>query len=104
MTKFCGSIAGLWTLAWWWCCGSGMVCMHSDPVPSWKAMSAHWSQFVWFRRLFVVFSVYTFVNHLVVHDAQLEQTEGGKGEGSDARDNSSLKQTRPRASSRAKQN
>ena len=31
----------------------------------WAAMSAHESQFVWFRRVFVVFSRYTFMNTLV---------------------------------------
>jgi N-acetylglucosaminylphosphatidylinositol deacetylase len=35
-----------------------------NPVLSWKAMATHESQFVWYRRLFVVFSCYTFVNKL----------------------------------------
>ena len=35
-----------------------------DPLLSWKAMATHQSQFVWYRRLFVVFSCYTFVNKL----------------------------------------
>jgi len=29
---------------------------------NWKAMASHYSQFVWYRRLFVVFSRYTFIN------------------------------------------
>lgn len=35
-----------------------------EPSWSWKAMSTHHSQFVWYRRLFVVFSCYTYVNRL----------------------------------------
>jgi len=31
---------------------------------SYKAMKAHYSQFVWFRRLFVIFSRYTYINTL----------------------------------------
>ena len=33
-----------------------------SPLFAWKAMRAHHSQFVWFRKLFVLFSRYTFVN------------------------------------------
>ena len=36
----------------------------ADPMLSWNAMATHESQFVWYRRLFVVFSCYTFVNKL----------------------------------------
>ena len=32
------------------------------PWINWKAMVAHQSQFVWYRRLFVIFSCYTYVN------------------------------------------
>ncbi|EFC45500.1 predicted protein [Naegleria gruberi] len=35
-----------------------------NPFIAWKAMSSHESQFVWFRKLFVLFSRYTFVNTL----------------------------------------
>lgn len=35
-----------------------------DPALNWKAMSMHASQFVWYRRLFVVFSCYSYVNRL----------------------------------------
>lgn len=35
-----------------------------DCWQSWKAMSTHRSQWVWYRRLFVIFSSYTFVNKL----------------------------------------
>ena len=36
----------------------------SHPTLNWKAMASHRSQFVWYRRLFVVFSCYTYVNRL----------------------------------------
>ena len=35
-----------------------------EPTLNWKAMATHKSQFVWYRRLFVVFSCYTYVNRL----------------------------------------
>jgi N-acetylglucosaminylphosphatidylinositol deacetylase len=35
-----------------------------QPSLNWKAMSMHQSQFVWYRRLFVVFSQYTYLNQL----------------------------------------
>jgi N-acetylglucosaminylphosphatidylinositol deacetylase len=36
----------------------------NDPTLNWKAMAVHHSQFVWYRRLFVVFSCYTYYNIL----------------------------------------
>lgn len=33
-----------------------------DPRPSFGSLSLHHSQFVWFRKLFIIFSRYTFVN------------------------------------------
>mmetsp|Transcript_36870 Transcript_36870/g.42186 ORF Transcript_36870/g.42186 Transcript_36870/m.42186 type:complete len:276 (-) Transcript_36870:17-844(-) len=39
--------------------------MH-NPVLNWKAMATHHSQFVWYRRLFVVFSCYTYCNKLTL--------------------------------------
>jgi N-acetylglucosaminylphosphatidylinositol deacetylase len=35
-----------------------------EPLMNWRAMAAHESQFVWYRRLFVIFSCYTYVNKL----------------------------------------
>jgi LmbE family N-acetylglucosaminyl deacetylase len=35
-----------------------------DPLLNWRAMKTHASQFVWYRRLFVVFSCYTYYNQL----------------------------------------
>ncbi|PRP74247.1 n-acetylglucosaminyl-phosphatidylinositol de-N-acetylase-like [Planoprotostelium fungivorum] len=37
---------------------------HWNLLSNYKAMSAHASQFVWFRRLFVLFSRYTYINTL----------------------------------------
>lgn len=34
------------------------------PSLNWRAMASHASQFVWYRRLFVVFSSYTYMNRL----------------------------------------
>jgi N-acetylglucosaminylphosphatidylinositol deacetylase len=48
----------------------------SDPALNWKAMSMHASQFVWYRRLFVVFSCYTYVNRL---QRVARQSFGGGG-------------------------
>ena len=36
-----------------------------DPRESFASLSLHWSQFVWFRKLFIMFSSYTFANSLV---------------------------------------
>ena len=36
-----------------------------EPGLNYRAMQAHFSQFVWYRRLFVLFSRYTFINTLV---------------------------------------
>mmetsp|Transcript_3507 Transcript_3507/g.7278 ORF Transcript_3507/g.7278 Transcript_3507/m.7278 type:complete len:246 (-) Transcript_3507:853-1590(-) len=38
--------------------------LNFSPVATWSAMSVHWSQFVWYRRLFVVFSRYGYLNTL----------------------------------------
>ena len=41
--------------------------MMMDPTLVWRAMNAHYTQFVWYRRLFVVFSRYSYVNDFTVH-------------------------------------
>ena len=41
-----------------------IVCRCHEPSLVWKAMQTHASQFVWYRRLFVVFSVYSYRNVL----------------------------------------
>lgn len=32
------------------------------PLPAWRAMAAHRSQFVWYRRMFIILSRYSYVN------------------------------------------
>lgn len=44
--------------------GSRQIYRFNEPWMNWRAMRAHESQFVWYRRLFVVFSCYTYVNVL----------------------------------------
>ena len=39
-------------------------CRIMDPMLVWRAMAAHYSQFVWYRRLSVMFSRYTYINDL----------------------------------------
>jgi N-acetylglucosaminylphosphatidylinositol deacetylase len=51
-----------------------------EPSLNWKAMSAHASQFVWYRRLFVVFSCYTYVNKLVRIDDDEFRVAFGKAD------------------------
>ncbi|KAG5176982.1 putative deacetylase LmbE-like domain-containing protein [Tribonema minus] len=41
-------------------------CVSLDPRQIWCAMAAHRSQLVWFRRLFMLFSRYTYVNTYVL--------------------------------------
>ena len=43
------------------------------PSLNWMAMSAHRSQFVWYRRLFVIFSCYTYIN--LLRPIQLRKSE-----------------------------
>jgi LmbE family N-acetylglucosaminyl deacetylase len=45
-------------------CTTRIFRMH-DPRLNWTAMATHRSQFVWYRRLFVVFSSYTYYNKLL---------------------------------------
>ena len=47
--------------------------MH-DPARNWAAMAAHESQFVWYRRLFVVFSCYAYRNQLLCVRAEAAAT------------------------------
>ena len=48
-----------------------MMIIHRLHYPNlnWRAMASHASQFVWYRRLFVVFSSYTYVNYLQRQDS-----------------------------------
>lgn len=40
------------------------VSLPSEVIRSWRAMSAHQSQMVWFRKLYIIFSSYMYVNSL----------------------------------------
>jgi N-acetylglucosaminylphosphatidylinositol deacetylase len=44
--------------------GSPVLVASTAVLDSFRAMAAHASQFVWYRRLFIVFSRYTFINTL----------------------------------------
>lgn len=44
--------------------GITLQCRIMDPFLVWQAMSAHYSQFVWYRRLSVLFSRYSYINDL----------------------------------------
>ena len=44
----------------------GLLFWTADVPGAYAALGAHASQVVWFRRLFLLFSVYTWVNRLVV--------------------------------------
>lgn len=49
------------------------ACTCRNPLASISAMTVHWSQFVWYRALFAVFSRYAYVNtYLPPPDAALE--------------------------------
>ena len=47
--------------------------MH-NPSLNWKAMATHHSQFVWYRRLFVVFSCYTYYNKFICIKSNIANT------------------------------
>ena len=52
------------------------LCVWAEPVLNYRAMNAHYSQFVWYRKLFVVFSRYTYMNTVdVVVDRRHAQRE-----------------------------
>ncbi|KZV58261.1 N-acetylglucosaminyl-phosphatidylinositol de-N-acetylase-like, partial [Dorcoceras hygrometricum] len=48
--------------------GKSQCLLNHDPRKSYSAMAQHSSQWVWFRKLFVLFSSYTYVNTLKRHD------------------------------------
>jgi len=65
--KFGGPPLALVTLLFWMASGSGSpgsIAIQTNIGLCWRAMGAHWSQFVWFRRLFVLASTYSFINVL----------------------------------------
>lgn len=46
---------------------SSLVVSNPRPRLVWSLMAAHASQFVWFRKLFVAFSSYTYFNEYIMH-------------------------------------
>jgi N-acetylglucosaminylphosphatidylinositol deacetylase len=48
------------------------------PALNWRAMATHQSQFVWYRRLFVVFSCYTYANRLRRMTGTMENNKRGR--------------------------
>ena len=66
--KFTGVLAVLpfAALTWLAHCGVNVsvVTTSVNPGVNWRAMAAHASQFIWFRRLFLAFSCYTYINCL----------------------------------------
>lgn len=53
------------------------VALNVRPWSAYSAMLAHASQFVWYRRLFILFSRYTYVNTLVLMHAGGAKGGGG---------------------------
>merc|ERR1712087_123373 len=45
-----------------WNVGGSSIVVLSTPMKCWEGMTHHKSQFVWFRKLFVLFSRYAWVN------------------------------------------
>ena len=56
--KYIGILDSLLTL------NDDFVTLNVNPLLSWRAMQLHYSQFVWYRRLFVIFSRYSYINPL----------------------------------------
>lgn len=46
-----------------------IIVPNTNTLQSWNAMAMHYSQWVWFRKLFVLFSTYTYVTPLVMLQA-----------------------------------
>jgi N-acetylglucosaminylphosphatidylinositol deacetylase len=42
-----------------------LCCIGGGPFAAWPALRAHQSQFVWFRKLFTLFSSYIYINTLI---------------------------------------
>lgn len=56
--KFIGTFDALFTGV------DRLVFLNSRFWINWKAMAIHWSQFVWFRWIYLIFSRYVYINHL----------------------------------------
>lgn len=66
--KYVGPLDALWSAATSYMVPGAMLTVNANPLVVHRAMVAHWSQYVWFRRLFVVFSRYSTLNTLVPAD------------------------------------
>ncbi|CAN6482545.1 unnamed protein product [Victoria cruziana] len=64
--KYCGPVDVWWSIFESYFCQKEEICFlpNKSPRLSANAMAQHSSQWVWFRRLFVVFSRYTYMNTL----------------------------------------
>ncbi|XP_068661503.1 uncharacterized protein [Aristolochia californica] len=64
--KYIGPVDVWFSLLWGLCHPRGQICciLNGHPQQSFLAMARHASQWVWFRKLFVVFSSYTYINTL----------------------------------------
>ncbi|XP_031493553.1 uncharacterized protein LOC116259782 isoform X2 [Nymphaea colorata] len=64
--KYCGPVDVWWSIFESYFCQKEEICFlpNKSPCLSANAMAQHSSQWVWFRRLFVVFSRYTYMNTL----------------------------------------
>lgn len=71
------------SLRWWPPRGNRetRVALNARPWLAYRAMLAHASQFVWYRRLFILFSRYTYVNTLVPDYNPQQQGAGVAGSG-----------------------
>jgi len=52
--------------------------VNSSVLPAWNAMKKHYSQWVWYRRLFVLFSSYSYVN--VLERIEFSEVSGSEEE------------------------
>ena len=51
---------------------TNIVCLHNDGYLFQQAMYAHWSQFTWFRLLYIMFSRYMIINTYEPIDIPIE--------------------------------
>ena len=65
---------------------NGFHMFHWNPFDSLQAMLCHESQFVWFRRLFVIFSRYTFANSFTRYNIREKKAKVDKSNDEDFRE------------------
>eukprot|EP00351_Strombidinopsis_sp_SopsisLIS2011_P001185 CAMPEP_0116887710 /NCGR_PEP_ID=MMETSP0463-20121206/22331_1 /TAXON_ID=181622 /ORGANISM="Strombidinopsis sp, Strain SopsisLIS2011" /LENGTH=87 /DNA_ID=CAMNT_0004550945 /DNA_START=455 /DNA_END=714 /DNA_ORIENTATION=+ len=49
-----------------------------NPLHSMRALACHYTQFVWYRKLFVLFSRYAYFNSFNIHAKKQGRDENGK--------------------------